>query len=144
MNALAPLQQAIYTRLNNDGPLAALGFGVYDEPPGGGQSDRYVAIGEATEVRGGITTTESQSHDSRECTETLHVWTKGFSTLACKQGMALVCDALESTPLAVTDWGMGTARCEFSTFMRDKQHDEMWRHGVLRFRVVVGRVRTAS
>jgi hypothetical protein len=144
MNALAPLQQAIYTRLDNDGPLAALGFGVYDEPPGGGQSDRYVAIGEATEVRGGFTTTESQSHDSRECTETLHVWTKGFSTFACKQGMALVCEALEGAPLAVAGWGTGTARCEFSTFMRDKQGDEMWRHGVLRFRVVVGRLRTAS
>ena len=143
MNALAPIQQAIYTRLSNDGPLAALGFGVFDEPPSGGQASRYVAIGESTEVRGGFSTSESMSHDSRECTETMHVWTKGFSTLACKQGMALVCEALESTPLAVAGWGMGTARCEFSTFMRDKQGDEMWRHGVLRFRIVVGRPLTA-
>ena len=143
MNALAALQQAIYTRLDNDGPLAGLGFGVYDEPPGGGQADRYVAIGEATEVRGGVSTSESMSHDSRECTETLHVWTRGFSTLACKQGMALVCEALESTPLAVAGWEMGTARCEFSTFVRSEQGDETWRHGVLRFRVVVGRALTA-
>ena len=143
MSPSAPIQQAIYTRLNNDAPLAALGFGVYDEPPGGGQVDKYVNIGEHTTVRGGVSTGESHSHDAWEATELLHVWVKGFSTLACKQGMGAIIEALESTPLAIAGWGLGTARVEMEESRMSRQDNETWRHGVLRFRIVVGRALTA-
>ena len=135
MSALAPIQQAIYTRLDNDGPLAAAGFSVYDEPPGEHSDESYVALGEATEARGGIDTSESHSTRSYEVTETLHIWARGNSTLAARQALELVRAALETQPLAVAGWGVGTCRYEFSTVMREPG----WRHIPVRFRIVVGR-----
>lgn len=134
MSALADIQQALYVRLATDPGLAVLGFKVYDEPPGERSEESYVALGEATEVRGGDQTTESHSHDSYEATETLHIWSRANSSLRAKEALAAVVEAVESSPLVVSGWGVVLVRYEFSTLMREPG----WRHIPARFRIIVG------
>lgn len=134
MSALGEIHQALYTRLANDAPLAQAGYGVYDEPPGLEAQASYVAIGEATEARGGPQSGESHSQRSYEVTETLHIWYRGNSSISAKRGLELVRAAIESAPLNVAGHGVGLCRYEFSTVMREPG----WRHIPARFRIVVG------
>lgn len=130
MSAMAAVQQALYTRLANDAPLAAAGFEILDEPPDSAYPRSYIVVGEGTEVRG------PGSHDERawEGTETLHIWARGNSTLRARQALELVRAAIESTPLNVAGHGTKLVQYEFSMTMREPG----WRHIPVRFRVVTG------
>ncbi|TVS15196.1 MAG: DUF3168 domain-containing protein [Gammaproteobacteria bacterium] len=130
MSAAAAIQRAMYTRLDNDGPLAAAGFKVFDEAPDLSYDGSYIVLGDSTEARG------PGSHSGRvwEGTETLHLWYRGASSVAAKDALELVRSALESSPLNVAGHSTMLVRYEFSTTLKEPG----WRHLVIRFRVVTG------
>lgn len=130
MSAMADIQQALYTRLDNDGPLAAAGYEMFDEPPDLNHGGSYIVLGESTETEG----PGSHSERSFEGTETLHLWYRGNSTLAAKRGVELMRAALETTALNITDHRTMLVRYEFSTVMKE----DGWRHIPVRFRIVTG------
>jgi hypothetical protein len=130
MSAMAAIHQAIYTRLDNDAPLAAAGFKVFDEPPDLKYQGSYVVLGEGTEARG----PGSHSHRAYEGTETLHIFARGNSTLKARQALELVRAALEGWPLNVAGHDTLLLRYEFSMTMKEPG----WRHIPARFRIVTG------
>jgi hypothetical protein len=129
MSAMAEVHRAIFTRLSNDAPLAAAGFDVFDEPPDS-RTASYIVIGDGTEANG------PGSHSTRawEGTETLHIWSRGNSTVRAREALELVRAAMETTRLNVAGHSTMWCRLEFSMVMKEPG----WRHIPARFRIVTG------
>ena len=124
------LQEAIYTRLNNDSTLTSTyGASVYDEVPEG-SSFPYVTIGETTAL-------DYSTHDvdGSEQTMTLHVWSQYRGAKETKNILDRLHDLLHNYSLSVTGANLINLRLEFSDLLRDP--DGITRHGVMRFRAVL-------
>ena len=124
------LQEAIYTRLNNDSTLTSTyGASVYDEVPEG-SSFPYVSIGETTALD-----YSSNDVDGSEQTMTLHVWSQYRGTKETKNILDRQHDLLHDYSLSVTGANLINLRFDFSDLLRDP--DGITRHGVIRFRAIL-------
>jgi len=124
------LQEAIYTRLNNDSTLTSTyGASVYDEVPEG-SSFPYVSIGETTALD-----YSTNDVDGSEQTMTLHVWSQYRGTKETKNILDRLHDLLHDYSLSVTGANLINLRFDFSDLLRDP--DGITRHGVIRFRAIL-------
>ena len=124
------LQEAIYTRLNNDSTLTSTyGASVYDEVPEG-SSFPYVSIGETTALD-----YSTNDVDGSEQTMTLHVWSQYRGTKETKNILDRLHDLLHDYSLSVTGANLINLRFDFSDLFRDP--DGITRHGVIRFRAIL-------
>ena len=124
------LQEAIYTRLNDDNTLSVTnGASVYDEVPEG-TSYPYVTIGETTALD-----YSTNDVNGSEQTLTLHVWSQYRGTKESKNIMDRLHDLLHNYSLSVSGANLINLRFEFSDLIRDP--DGITRHGVVRFRAVL-------
>lgn len=130
LEAMLPIQRAIYGRLTGDSGLMSTVTGVFDYVP---EADVYpfVVLGEATEIpdnrHGGY---------GRQTVVTLHVWTKyrGHS-----KGLAIaarITALLDHQPLTIAGLAHIVTRFEFSQTLTDPEPPGDIRHVVLRYRVV--------
>lgn len=128
LDALAPVQQAIYNVLAADAMLQSLGCTVWDEPPEGTPRP-YVLLGESME-----TPDRDLTSHGRESVETLHVWWERRGMKQGKQIMARVVALLDHTPLTIADHRHIVTRWEFGQTIRDPEPGI--RHGILRLRII--------
>jgi hypothetical protein len=125
--ASGALQTAIYAALNG-----AIGAAVYDEVPPGAAGP-YVVIGEGTERPW-----DTMSDSGSEETVTLHAWSKAKGSLQVKALLAAVDAVLHDARLTLTGATMVIMRREFAeVFKEPAEAGETWRHGVMRYRVLL-------
>lgn len=128
-DVLAPIQQAMHTRMTGDAALTGRVTGVFDEVPSG-QDYPYVVHGEHTSTGQG-----EGAHDryGRRSTVTLHVWSAYHGT---REMLAVVGDLLrlfDLQPLTVDGHRVLSVRQEQTVTMRDPDRD--LRHAAVRFAV---------
>lgn len=127
-----PLQQAIFTTLNNDSTLtSSLGAGVYDDVPDFEAADYpFVQLGQDTSI-------DYSTKDvvGTETTVTIHVWSRYRGSKEAKQIMERLHQLLHDGNLTVTGHNLINLRAEFADVIRDP--DGITRHGVMRFRAVM-------
>lgn len=130
-----PLQQAIYTTLTSNGPLAVLVEGrVYDAPPHGSTGPDptldYVTLGEERVRADGSKDCLGAVHDF---TVEVHSGHDGFSKAKAIAGS--VCDALIDAPLPLSRGTLAGLRFLGAQALRARRPNR--RRIVLRFRAVV-------
>lgn len=127
MIASDALQEAVYQALN--GYVSA---GIYDYVPPKAEAP-YVVLGETT-----IVPWDTHDTDGSEETITLHVWDDAKGSRRLKQVMQEIDAVLHNQILPVDGAVMVQMRHDFSTTFRDAvSPDEVWRHGVLRYRALI-------
>ncbi|MBA9002010.1 DUF3168 domain-containing protein [Thermomonospora cellulosilytica] len=123
---LAPVQAAMYARLNGDALLAGR---VFDHVPEG-QPKPYVLLGEAIELpdnhHGGF---------GRETVETLHIWSDQLGYSEGTQMAARIVALLDHQPLTIAGHHHIATRYEFAQTLTDPARPGL-RHVVLRFRII--------
>tara|TARA_R100001440_G_scaffold47455_3_gene67412 strand:- start:424 stop:828 length:405 start_codon:yes stop_codon:yes gene_type:complete len=125
-----PLQEIIYTTLNNDSTITStFGAGVFDDVLEG-STYPFVEIGNETAI-------DYSTKDSTgaEYTVTIHVWSQYAGSKETKQIMDRIHDLLHNSNLTVTGFALINLRFEFSDILRDP--DGKTRHGVMRFRAII-------
>ena len=95
--ASAALQQAVYSRLNGDAALNALGATVYDALPGGDLPDLAVVLGAEQALDGSDKTQQGLRVDFR-----LEVVSAASGFLQAKQAAGAISDALVAAPLILS------------------------------------------
>ena len=91
------LQEALYTRLNNDSTLTStLGSSVYDEVPEG-SSFPYVVLGETTAIE-----YDTKDVDGSDSTIMFHIWSQYRGAKETKNIMDRLHDLLHDYSLSVT------------------------------------------
>lgn len=129
MIASAPLQVAVYQRLNGN---VGVGVGVYDEVPPGTPYD-YVVIGETTE-RPWLTHTEDGSDE----TVIVHAWSDAKGATRVKTILAAVNTRLHRANLTLVGGAVAQLRREFAEVFREPaEAGKTLRHGVIRFRAFI-------
>ena len=124
------LQEALYTRLNNDSTLTDTnGASVYDEVPEG-SSFPYVTIGETTALE-----YDTKDLTGSEQTVTFHVWSQYRGAKEAKNIMDRLHDLLHNYSLSVSGANLINLRFDFGDLLRDP--DGVTRHGVMRFRAIL-------
>lgn len=128
-SALLPVQRAIFAALTADATLPGKVVGIFDQVPDG-TGFPYIVIGEATEALA-----DTQDHDGRDITCTLHVWSqaKGFTEcLSLAQDLNRILHH-QILPLVGASWIY--CSCELLEPMHDP--DGITRHAVLQYRLFV-------
>jgi hypothetical protein len=121
------LQQAVFTRLNDDATLTStLGAAVYDNVPDGSPFP-YVAIGDITEAPN-----DTMGTTGRDSTVTIHVWSQAAGFKETKQILDRVDALLDRWAPTLAGWNASDMGQEFIETMRDP--DGITRHGVSRYR----------
>lgn len=124
------LQEALYTRLNNDSTLTDTnGASVYDEVPEG-SSFPYVTIGETTALE-----YDTKDLTGSEQTVTFHIWSQYRGAKEAKNIMDRLHDLLHNYSLSVSGANLINLRFDFGDLLRDP--DGVTRHGVMRFRAIL-------
>ena len=130
------LQQAVYNKLRANtalmDALAARKGGLFDNVPDKTKYPRVV-IGEGT-----LIDWDTESDFGAEQTLTIHVWSDQPGMKETKMIMGLVYQALHEVAITPVGFNSVFIRREFSTTMLDA--DGATRHGVLRFRSIMGEV----
>lgn len=127
MIASDALQVAVYGALNGN-----ISAAVYDHVPPNAQAP-YVVLGETTMVPW-----DTHDSDGSEETITLHIWDDAKGTRRMKQVMQQVDTLLHHQSLQLDGAGLVMLRQDFITTFRDAvSPDEVWRHGVLRYRALI-------
>lgn len=121
------IQQAIFTRLNTE-----LSVPVYDHVPQG-SAYPYVNIGEDTALQW-----DTDESTGSESTLTVHTWSRQYGRRETKELMQDIYAALHRYELPIP--GAVTCEWEFTESFTDP--DNVTRHGVMRFRVIVDGVET--
>lgn len=131
-SALSPVLQAIVNRLDSYEPLLQAGFKTYDEPPA--SAKRYVLVGNGTQAP-----RATFSRAGQWITETLDVYAAGASSIAARDGAALVQDALEGEVLESDGVVLQLVKLEFVGPTLKEQGrtptEPGWRHVPMRFRM---------
>lgn len=131
LDALAPVQVALYQRLAGDGELLAL-LGdedrVYDDVPEDARFP-YVTIGESLE-------SPDNHHGGygSDISATLHVWSRYAGFTEANTIAARIRRLLDHQPLQVTGQKVIAVRWEFAQALRDP--DPAIRHVQIRFEII--------
>ena len=123
------LQEATYTRLNDDSTLGALITGVYDAVPDD-TTLPIVVIGPSTSTDDGTKTL-----DCRDYIFNVDVWSDYRGMKETKNIVKEVYGLLHEYALSVTGASLVDLRCEFTTELLED--NGITRHGVMRFRAFV-------
>lgn len=123
------LQEALYTRLDDDSTLGALITGVYDSVPDD-TTLPIVVIGEGTTIDSGTKTL-----DARDYVFTVDVWSSYRGFKQAKNIMKQVYSLLHEYSLGVSGANLIDCRCEFTTQVIEG--DGVTRHGIMRFRAFI-------
>lgn len=127
MIASDALQVAVYGALNG-----VISGGVYDHVPTGAAAP-YVVLGETTELPWDL-----HDADGSEETITLHFWDDAKGSRRLKQLMAEADALLHNQTLGLSGASLVLLRRDFVTVFRDAvSPDEVWRHGVIRYRALI-------
>ena len=124
------LQQAVYTVLSGNAPLAALlgGQRIFDDVP---QATPYphVTLGQTSSSDFGTGTEDGEEHIL-----TLHVWSQGGGRGEAQRIMGAIRDALHTASPALTGHTLVNLRQQFADVRRDP--DGATIHGLVRYRAV--------
>jgi hypothetical protein len=129
--ALWALQQAVFSRLDNDTGVKSVVTGVYDEVP---QTARlpYIQIGDDT-----VNPYDTKTDNGEDCTLTLHCFSDGPGKTEAKQIMDLVLKSLTNSPLTIDP----SFKCEgIQREFLNVFHDGLAYHGVCRFRIYIKQI----
>ena len=126
-DVLAPIQQALYTRLTSDAGLMADVTGVYDHVPEGAAFP-YVVLGEATATPQG-----ALDRYGRRSTVTLHVWSAYHGWSEALGIVDHLIRLLDLQTLTVAGHDFVAMRHEQTVTLRDP--DEDLRHVACRFAI---------
>ena len=123
------LQEALYSRLNEDSTLGALVTGVFDAVP----DDTALPIA----VIGPSTSTDdaTKTLDARDYVFNVDVWSNYRGMKETKNIVKQVYSLLHDSALTVAGASMVNLRCEFTTELRED--NGVTRHGVMRFRAFI-------
>lgn len=125
-----PLQQSIFNKLDgNTTGLSGASVSIFDNADES-TAYPYVLIGEETTANNGTKTLDGIEH-----TLTIHVWSQYRGLREIKEIMQSVYENLHNTDITVSGASLVNVRQEFSTTL--VENDNLTRHGVMRFRVVV-------
>lgn len=114
MSALWPVQEALKARLDT-----IPGFNVYDEAAPKGDAGDHIVIGDGTEQP-----YNSFDHRGNDGVETVHIWTRGNSSMKARQAVELVRAALEDAPLTVAGHTVHLVRVDNVITLKEDE----WRH----------------
>jgi hypothetical protein len=128
-SSLWPLQEAIWSRLENDTAIANKVTGVFDAVKDS-QKMPYIVIGEDT---ANDYSTKTTSVEDIICT--LHVWSGYNGTKEVKEIMDLILQSITSEPLTVSGFTVVLAKLDYMNDFIDS--DGVTRHGVQRFRFII-------
>jgi len=123
------IQEALYTRLDDDSTLGGLITGVYDAVPDD-TSLPVVVIGVGSSIDDATKTL-----DAREYTLNVDVWSDYRGLKETKNIVKQVYSLLHEYALSVSGASLVDLRCEFTTELLE--NDGITRHGVMRFRAFV-------
>lgn len=126
-SALAPVQQAIFTRLTGDTALMAVITGVHDTVPEPSLYP-YVVIGESIE-----TPDNQLGQFGSRISATLHIWSRYRGMAETNTIINHVVRILDHAPVAIGGRTLIAVRLEQILTLRDTDPD--LRHGVVRFTV---------
>ena len=123
------LQEALYSRLNDDSTLGALVTGVFDAVP----DDTALPIA----VIGPSTSTDdaTKTLDARDYVFNVDVWSNYRGMKETKNIVKQVYSLLHDYALTVSGASMVNLRCEFTTELLED--NGVTRHGVMRFRAFI-------
>ena len=123
------LQEALYSRLNDDSTLGALVTGVVDAVP----DDTALPIA----VIGPSTSTDdaTKTLDARDYVFNVDVWSNYRGMKETKNIVKQVYSLLHDYALTVSGASMVNLRCEFTTELLED--NGVTRHGVMRFRAFI-------
>jgi hypothetical protein len=125
------LQTAIYTALTSAPPISAA---VYDEVPQGTTLSKYVVIGDTPLER------PWDTHDSEgsEQYPQLDIWSKAKGAREAQLIMEEIDARLHNAQLTLSAGQMVLMQRDFARVFKDQPvAGETWRHGVLRYRVII-------
>jgi Protein of unknown function (DUF3168) len=129
-SAAFALQQAIFSRLTNDGATAAAlgGPRIYDDVPTRAEFP-FMTFGQSTERDWSTGTDQGYEH-----TITLHAWSRGRGRKEAQAVIAAARDALHDQDLSLDGHRLINLRHEYSEVRRDNDGETF--HGIARFRAV--------
>ena len=129
------VQTAIYSKLANDAPLAAVIKAVYDNVPqaissGDNTNFPYVVIGEDSH-----TTTDTDTELMNQVSITVHTWSRYSGRSETKQAQGLIYNALHRANLIESGYKfINIAQVGSESFL---DSDGFTRHGVQTFNLII-------